>query len=479
MRSVVGRAEPRLYTRPRRRLTPRTSKGFEVVLFAERVLKVRLMPWQKWLLTHALELNLDGTYRFRYVFVLVSRQNGKTMLLAVLALWRLLVDEARLVLGTSTNLDYARESWEQAVSFAEDCEETHPEFRWPPRRTNGEQTLSTVDGARYKIAAANRRGGRSLSVDLGIADELREHQSFEAWAALSGTTTARPDPQLWALSNMGDDTSIVLNHFRDLLVELDDDGVTELGVRDVEEHALFEWSAPYGCAIDDVSAIRQANPALGHTITMATLAGKQMLPADVYRTEHLCQRVRQLGDLAIDQAAWRGTGDPSASMDDVRRRVRLCLDVADDGSAVAVAAAARSNERVHVEVVAAWPSVKAMRAELPELLATVRPRAVGWFPKGPAAQVAPDIRKLRVRVQEVKTELPAVCASFAELVASRRLVHNDDPMLAGQVAGTVKAKDGTFSRSAGNVHALYAAAGAVWLVRSARVVGKPRVVVAS
>lgn len=458
---LVGRAEPRLWTPPARKLTRRTTKGYEAIAFGEQVLGLQLMPWQKWLLVHGLELKPDGGYRWRTVLVLVSRQNGKTTLLAVLALWRLLLDDAELVLGTSTNLDYAREAWEHAVTLAESAAETAPEFKWPPRRTNGEQTLSTLPGARYKIAAATRRGGRSLSVDLGIADELREHATWEAWAALSGTTTARPDPQLWALSNAGDDTSVVLNHYRDTaeaaLKAGDDPGDT----------ALFEWSAPDGAALDDRRAWRQANPALGHTITEETLVGKLKLPPAVFRTEHLCQRVVNL-DAALPIDGWNSGVDPDLTLDDVRDRVALCVDVAPDLAHVTLVAAALADDgRVHAEVVAAWDNTNAACAELLGLKNRIKPRAFGWFKNGPAAAISTE---LAAAGAEPITEVTASCQALAEQITARRILHAGDPLLTAQVGGATKLYQGDgwrfTRRGAGHVDAVYALAGAVQLART-------------
>lgn len=471
---LIGSETPRLWTPPARPLTPATSKGFEVITFADQVLGVDLMPWQRWLLVHALELNEDGTYRWRVVIVLVARQNGKTTLLKVLALWRILLDGARLVLGTSTNLDYARESWEGAVELAENSEYASPEFRWPPRRANGEQTLTTRDGARYKIAAATRKGGRSLSVDLGIADELREHHTWDAWAALSGTTTARPDAQLWALSNAGDDKSVVLNHFRDSSV-----GILTAG-DDPGDTMLAEWSAPEDAALDDWQAIAQANPALGHTITERTILGKMKLPPAVYKTEHMCIRVRNMDD-ALDLAAFADCLDRDGNLDGFRDRVALCLDVSPDLAHVALYAAAVIDERrTRVEPVAAWSSTMDARDELPDLIARIKPRAFGWFPGGPAAALAADLAGIR-HAEELKADVPAVCQGFAEQIIARRLVIADDPLLSAQAsaAGRTAAGDGwRFTRKgAGHVDAVYAAAGAVHLARTLPPPRKPLVLV--
>ena len=81
--ALIGKEEPRLWTRPLRELTPETSLGFEVVEFATDVLGVDLYPWQRWLLVHGLELESGSQLRFRKVFVMVGRQNGKSTLLQV------------------------------------------------------------------------------------------------------------------------------------------------------------------------------------------------------------------------------------------------------------------------------------------------------------------------------------------------------------------------------------------------------------
>jgi hypothetical protein len=334
------------------------------------------------------------------------------------------------------------------------------------------------NGARYKIAAANRRGGRSLSVDLGIADELREHTSWDAWGALSGTTTARPDPQIWALSNAGDDSSVVLNHQRQAALAYIDTGEGD------DTLGLFEWSGEDGCDLDDRRAWAQANPALGYTITEATLVSKLgSLPPAVFRTEHLCQRVATM-DSAVDMAAWREGADPG-TLDGLRDRVALCVDVSLDLQHVTlVAAAAAGDGRVRAEVVDAWDSVAAARSALPGLLEKVKPRVFGWFPNGPAASLAADLRGMRKAAPFKGEEISAVCLGLSEQVLARRVLHSGDPLLYAQLDGTSKLWTGDGWRFArrgqAHVDAVYALAGAVHLARTLPVsVGKPRLVVAS
>ena len=71
-----GHECPRVYTPPLRELTPDTSLGFEVCDFAE-ALGFAVLPWERWLLVHALEIMGDfggeWALRFRTVLVLVAR----------------------------------------------------------------------------------------------------------------------------------------------------------------------------------------------------------------------------------------------------------------------------------------------------------------------------------------------------------------------------------------------------------------------
>ena len=195
--SVLGSTAPRLWTPPLRELTPDTSYGFDVIRFARDELGRPLDPWQEWSVIHGGELLPDGRPRFRIVLILVARQNGKTELLVVLSLFWQFVDAVPLILGTSTKLDYAKESWNKAVKLAEKAPKLahlRPERRadWK-REANGEQESKTTEDSRYKIAASNAEGGRSLTIDRLILDELRQHKTYAAWDASEPATSAVPD----------------------------------------------------------------------------------------------------------------------------------------------------------------------------------------------------------------------------------------------------------------------------------------------
>lgn len=332
-RPLKGSEIPTIFTPPRRPLTCKTSHGFECIQFAEDVLGIKLYPWQKWFLKHALELNPDGRYRFRTVVLLVGRQNGKSTLLQVYALWRMYVDRAPLIIGTAQNLDIAEEQWAAAVDRAE----TNPELAAEivdVKRTNGKFSLkieSAEDQStqRYKVAAATRKGGRGLSGDLVIMDELREHSNWESWGAVTKTTMARPRPQVLCASNAGDASSVVLRHLRKQALDALERGDADVAL------GLFEWSAMYwreatsatpgewaNLKTGDRKGWAMANPSLNHAdpndpeasaiTTEALEAAYGTDPDAVFRTECLCQWVNTTRGGTFEDGVWEKLRDPNA-----------------------------------------------------------------------------------------------------------------------------------------------------------------------
>lgn len=473
--AVAGRTAPRLSTPPLRELTPATSYGYDVIEFARDVLGEPLDPWQEWLVIHACELLPDGLPRFRQVLVLVARQNGKTHVLKVLALFWLYVERVKLILGTSTNLDYARESWEKAVTSAEESRTLSKEIpRNGVRRANGEQTLTVTTGGRYKIAASNRKGGRSLTLDRLIMDELREHHDWTAYSAAVPATAAVPDAQIWMITNAGDDKSVVLNSLREQAIRGDD---PRLGI--------FEWSAPDGSEATDVEALAMANPNLGRRISLDALMGDAIRAQaqggeqlTSFLTEHQCRYVPMLNP-AIDVEAWEACMNPG-SLDEVRDKLALCFDISLDGlHATLYAAGQLPDGVVRVDPVAAWSgrdAVEQLRRELDGKLRLVNPRVLGWFPSGPAAALAaemqerPDWPPEKILVHEIKgADVAAVCMGFAEQVVAQQVAHSDDPLLNAHIAGAEKLRQGDSwrftRRGVSHVDGVYAAAGALHLAR--------------
>lgn len=357
---LFGSAEPRISTPPLRELTPETSLGFEVIDFADEVLGVILLPWQRAALIRMLELSEDGSLRFRTVLVLVARQNGKSTLAQVLTIWLLFVWGWPLVLGTAQDLDVAESLWEEVVDLVESNDELNA-LKDGVTKVNGKKSLNLTTGAKYKVKAANRRAGRGLSGNLVLLDEIREHQTWDAWGAITKTTMARAEALILALSNAGDVTSRVLRYLRlmahravgdpdgiaaiedgagpseddieelldtdtDDLDEFDDDDESDVELDDLEQDeetlCILEWSAPPGCEKTDRSGWSWANPSRGYTISTKTIASAcKTDPEWVFRTEVLCQWNDGATAGPFAPGAWDATKAPIVTEADGRKKL--------------------------------------------------------------------------------------------------------------------------------------------------------------
>lgn len=460
--NVLGSTEPRLWTPPLRPLVPAvrdadgkiiepaTSAGFGHIEFARDTLRHPFDPWEEWLVIHAGELLSDGRPRFRIVLVLVARQNGKTEVLVILTLHWQFIDAFPLILGTSTKLEYAKESWLKSIELAARV----PEFaefgpgltgrrRWI-REGAGDQVSRTTEGSRYKIAASNEEGGRSLTVNRLVCDELRQHHDYSAWAAAEEATSAVWDGQVWALSNAGDVRSVVLNDLRKEALAFIETGEGDYRL------GLFEWSAPTNADPTDIRALAQANPNLGRRKDPEVLLAKARRAVRTggealtkFKIESMCINVPHVNP-AIDPGAWRRCADPG-DLSGARSRVALFLDIAPDGlHATLAAAAVLPDDRVRGEIVAAWEgteAVEGLRRELRAWLVKVRPQALGWLPGGPAAALGADMAERPgwpppgVTVEAIRGETTAVCMGFDKEIVAGRFAHSDDPLLNAQTVG--------------------------------------------
>jgi hypothetical protein len=483
---VLGSETPRIFTPPLRRLTPKTTLGFAAIEFAEDVCQVTLYPWQKWLLVHALELHPDGGFRFRTIVVLVARQQGKSMLSVILSLFFMYVLGRELVIGTAQDLDVAEEIWQEAVDLVEETPDLDA-LKDRVVKVNGKKALELSTGERYKVKAANRRAGRGLSGELILLDELREHQSFDAWGAITKTTIARPDAQVWALSNAGDATSLVLRYLRQKAHAAlgDPDGITDgeapvIVDEDFEDESddstlgIFEWSAKPGAHTKDREAWAMANPALGHGfVTERTLASAEATdPEWVFRTECLCQWSDGTLEGPFPPGSWdAGRFDPE-SPPQIVGNVLACVAISHDRIKTYVAFAGRQADGTpQVEIVAEragsdW--VEGWLSERKDLIDGLTGQSRGAPESGllDTLETSLDIPV----VDWQGSDLADGTGRFYDLVREGKVAHNPWPSLdlAAATAVPKLTEGGAFlwdgKRSPADIAPLRAATGAIWLL---------------
>ena len=368
--AVEGSPTPRIATRrPFGR-----SLGGPLVKWSREVLGLDPLPWQEWVLRRGL-VQREGRWASRTVGVVVARQNGKTSCATIrtlggMALW------GENVIGAAQNRDIALEAWRDALDVALDAGLPVREVK----RATGREEFS-IGRARYKVVSSTRRAGRGLHADLVIMDEVREYRDWEAWAALEKTRRARPSSQVWAISNEGDEGSVVLN-------ALGEEGRAAARSGQVTDVAWFEWSAPPGLERTDPDGWRASNPALGQLITMDTIRSEAAHdPPEVFETEVLCRRVASLRPW-LPAGTWDAISDQVTVPDGAQ--VVFSLDAGPEGRHASIAVGwRRPDGRVHVEAVDAFaqeqgPVLARAGVRLGELAARWTPYSVVVAARSPS-----------------------------------------------------------------------------------------------
>lgn len=470
---LYGKTEARIFTPPLGELTRQTTLGFEVIDFAENVLGIQLRPWQKWFFIHALELDPDSGYqdfRFRQIILLVGRQNGKTLVMVILGLWRIFIDGCSEIVTAAQDLSVAENTLADAFKLAKNNPILNEWLPWRMERGEYVPYMRTANGSnqlelayapvpealdvfgsmpKWAVVATNRGGGRSHSAELAMLDELREHRSFDSWDAITPTTIERHRGQVYGFSNAGDSSSVVLRKQRNICIR-----EIERGQTDDSQLAIFEWSAPVECSIYDRDGWAAANPSLGYGArtekAMMTLARAAVDPEGVdedgqavdensFRTEYLCQWVTTLEAGKIDRATWETLEDPE-SCRAPQSAVEVAVDVDVDGRSASIAIASyREDGRVHVELVAQRQGYHWVRGWLRARLD--RPwfsGRVGIQVKGsPSASLADILMRddsLEVRAWQ-GSDMSGSTTSYFAAIMSAQVVHRPQPGLDAAALG--------------------------------------------
>jgi hypothetical protein len=462
-------------------LNPLTSWGFDCNAFAKNVLGYTLLPYQQWLNIHALEKgDSDGGFRFKIVAILVARQQGKTFWLKTLGLWRLFVNGkgaadrdspgARLALIAAQNLGYAEGVLKDVVDTIRDSSALSRELI-NHRVTNGAHRAILTNRRYWRAATASRKGGRSLSVDIAMLDELREHVTTDAWDAIVPTTLVRPFSQVVCTSNAGDVRSIVLRDLRDgaaRKIAAGDTADTSTG--------LFEWSVPDDVNPRDEQYWHMANPALGHLNNFrisdlrAMFESMQYRNMPGFRTEMLCQWVDALTPGIIPAEHWAYTTDTTSRRAE-GSRVYAGLDVNYERSRAFVAIAARRDDgNLHIEVVQAARGTDWIIPWLVERKKTWLSGVAVQKTGAPASGMVEDMRRAGIPVVEWGPGLEVVghTGAFYDQICEHTIFHRPSPVLDRAAASGVSRNVGDgfiFDRrnSQVDVSPLIACVAAAWL----------------
>jgi phage terminase large subunit-like protein len=427
------------------RYTPPLSENFVtdgdlLIDVAERFVYTKEQPdtpieldeWQKWLLRAMLERYPDdypdearaGRLRYRQICVSLGRQNGKSTLAQLLAVYGLLMHEpGPTVIGLASSSDQARIIYERVLYSIR----ANPWLAKRFKKATEHRGIHLADGSgTYHVKAARDKAVQGITVSLGVVDELHIIPRG-LYSALTLGASTRKDGLIVGITTAGDANS-------ETLLELyNTGGKAILGDPDLERFGFFEWSAPENCDLFDHNAIKAANPAVacGRVPLDSVITDMKTIP------EHEARRYRLNQFIAGVQASWlpgdffaRAIGDGIENIDGAV----LGVDLTKNFGHATISAAKRVGERYQTELVASL--TEPTEEQVANLILDLyrNNRIIG---------IALDDRFLHSLSRRLKNaglpvwslwskEINTACATVYSMFANERVTHKNDPLLALQ-----------------------------------------------
>lgn len=439
--AVKGSQTPRLSCAP----AYARSTGAEAVELAAMAGLV-LDPWQQEHLTAALGETDAGRWVALEVGLVMPRQNGKNSECEARQLAGLFLLEEPLQIHSAHLADTSIQQFRRLEALIEGAPELSRRVKKFAHGKGSEEIVlhrhpRTGVSPRLEFRTRTGSGGRGFSCDCLYLDEaMILSEAFHG--NLMPTLSARPNPQVWYTGSAGDQEdpahqALVLARLRERAQSGDDQLVYAEWSLDVENPAHLSAEEA-----SDVANWALVNPAFGVRITADYIAvERRSMGSRQFAVERLgvgdWPDTSEEAGRPIAPAKWDACEDAASK---VAGPVVVAYDVSPDrSSAAVVAAGAREDEKVHVEVVKHARGVHWVAPLLERIVAKSEPYAVIADVFGGAGSLVPDIEGRYIEVTAVNTsEHAQACGMIFDAVEEDRLRHLGQPALKEAIMGATK-----------------------------------------
>jgi len=426
---LLGVQTPRIHTP----LNDLPSRGGDLIDLAAS-LGVDLMQWQKFALIHTHKYKADGRWASPTNCIVVARQNGKSFLQQIRILGGLFLWDEPLQIGQAHTLNTSLEQFRQMMWTIEANDSLAKQVK-KVRLNHGAEEIETKMGTRFMVRAggsAARGISRPSTIHL---DELLRMNNMDSYASLRYTLMAAPNPMLMGYTNAGDNTSVVLNSFRDRAM------ASIGGV--IDDIAYFEWSSP----TDEITLenARHANPAMGVTIHEDNIRSVLNDPPNVVMSEVLCRWVVAIQNI-VDAAAWNNCLDKTVDLDP-EKTTWLAIDLSPDRKHASLVGAQKiGSEQFVVKLLHSWSNDLQLddREIANELADYARkyPTEYVLYSRKSAGAVASRLAPAGIPVFDMDGSYPQSCDEMLSAINSNRLKHRGQSQLTEEILAAVQLRRG-------------------------------------
>jgi phage terminase large subunit-like protein len=369
------------------------------------------------------------------VLITLGRGNGKTSLLALIALHHLATVPDAEVYVVAASRRQATELFKYAERYArrlgnEHVVHRHLLLRWCP--DPGEPKVFT---RMVEVLASDYRKLHGTSFSLGIVDELAQHESNDVYEAMATGLHKRPGARLITISTAGQGADSPLGRLR--ARALAQPSVKRRGAcTDARGPGIrmLEWSVDETADLDNIRAAKQANPASWVTLDELRRQ-RQALPEIAYRRYLMNQWTAKEGHW-LPAGSWQQcVGDPEFT---VGEAITVGVDL---GGGESSSALAWINDRLQVGVgiYDGETAILDVADHVRELAMQYQVREVAFDPWN-ARQLGAELEREGLLVtawpQQDSRAIPASKALY-EAIVGKRIVLPDSPDLAAHAQAAI------------------------------------------
>lgn len=388
---------------------------------------LKLDEWQEWLLRHMLERYPDGhphagQLRYRQVVVSMGRQNGKSLLAAILGVYGMLMHQrsGASVISLASSIDQARIIYNRVLFVIQSNVFLSKRFK----KASESRGIVTADGTgRYDVKPAKEGALQGIPISMALADELHLFKRG-MWSAAVLGTAQRQDGIVIGITTAGDQNS-------ETLLELYKTGqAAAAGDPELERFGYFCWEAPQHAKVDDPDALKAANPSIaaGRLPLENVLSDLKTIPEHEARRYRLNQFISGTASSWIPSDTFRKAGD---RLSIPQTGGVFAVDISKNWEHATIAYANQVGEEHHTELVRTFvsPNETHLFNALVELHHRYAPRAIALDDRA-LPGLGKKLKLAGFPVWQLWTkEISAACSVVYSMFANGEAKHNNDPLL--------------------------------------------------
>ena len=285
----------------------------------------RLLAWQKWIILALFTVGPDGLRVVRWALIGIAKKNGKTELVAALALYFAFgpsgpdgnPEPAALVIVAAGSDDQANTLFAAARAMAE----LSPTLSQILEPYEDEILCPSLPGSKIKrVAAAAKRVSSTLdgpNIYVVLCDELHCWEGPQArvvWDVLTNGGVTRLQPLVLQITTAGVDQGIAEGEPETLCGSQYAYGKAVASGKVVDPAYLFWWvEPPEGADHTDPAVIEAANPSFGHIMALRFYLDQLTKKTPAVFRRYFLNQWTEARETWLPEGAWASMAIPAAS----------------------------------------------------------------------------------------------------------------------------------------------------------------------